>query len=310
VPRAAHAAALLAVALACSRGSPPSEAGPRPVARVNGEPVAAAAVRSELAQLSGGEGAADPALARRALDAVVERTLLLQEARARRLAVSAAEVEAALAALREEYPGKAWDELLAAEKTTPERLRERLGEQLLVERVAAAALEGVQVSDGEVRAYYDANAEALAEGERVRALQIVTRTQEEAEKARAEVAKRPASFADVARRRSIGPEARAGGDLGWFGKDSGMPEVFAACFTLKKDELSKVIASPYGFHVFKVVERRPAARRPFEAVAAEIGQRLLREKRARAQEELRTRLAASAKIEIDEAALEAAVRTP
>jgi peptidyl-prolyl cis-trans isomerase C len=308
VIRTAVAAALLA--LACSRGAPPPEAGPSPVARVNGEPIGAAAVRAELAQLAD-EGAADPALARRALDAVVERTLLVQEARARKLAVSDAEADAALAALRAEYPGAAWDELLATEKTTPGELKARLREQLLVERVVAeAALAGVKVSDAEVRAYYDANAASMVSGERVRALQIVTRTKEEAEKARAEIAKRPASFADVARRVSIGPEARAGGDLGWFGKDSGMPEVFAACFELKKDELSKVIASPYGFHVFRVVERRPAARRPLEAVAAEIGQQLLREKRARAQEEFLAQLSARAKIDIDEAALAAAVRTP
>jgi peptidyl-prolyl cis-trans isomerase C len=281
------------------------------VARVNGEPIPAAAVRAELAQLAGGDVAPDPALARRALDALVERTLLVQEARARQLAVSDAEAEAALASLKDEYPGTAWDELLAAERTTPEQLKARLREQRLVERVVAeVALAGVAVNDAEIRAYYEANAAALAEGERVRALQIVTRTKEDAGKARAEIAKRPASFADVARRISIAPEARAGGDLGWFGRDSGMPEVFAACFALKKDELSKVIASPYGFHLFKVVERRPAARRPLAAVAGEIGQRLLREKRARAQEEFLAQLASRANIEVDEAALAAAVRTP
>jgi peptidyl-prolyl cis-trans isomerase C len=159
-----------------------------------------------------------------------------------------------------------------------------------------------------VRAHYDAHPEEFTQGEQVRAVQIVTRTKQEAEKARAEVVRKPGAFGDVARRASISPEGRAGGDLGWFAKDSGMPEVFDACFKLPKNAISPVVASPYGFHVFRVVDRRPPARLPFDAVAGELGQKLLREKRGRVQEEFLAQLRKRAKIDIDEAALEAATR--
>ena len=94
----------------------------------------------------------------------------------------------------------------------------------------------------------------------------------------------------------------------WFGRDAGMPEVFQACFALPRDAISPVVVSPYGFHVFQVVDRRGPAAQTFEGAQPAIAARLLREKRARAQEEFLARLRAAAKIEIDEAALAAALR--
>ena len=299
----------LAVAAGCSRGGAPApEAGPRPPARVNGEAVGADAVRRELSQLAAGDAAPPTAeLRHRALDAVVERALVLQEAQRRGATVKDEEVEHAFGALRAEYPPAAFEELLAQQKTSAAEVRTRLGEQLRMERVVADALAKVKVSDAEVRTYYDAHGDEFARGEQVKVLQVVTRTREDAEKARAEIARKPASFGDVARRASIAPEGKAGGELGWFGKDSGMPEVFLGCLKLPKNQLSPVMASPYGFHVFKVVDRRPAGRQPFEAVAGEIGQKLLAERRSRAQEEFLAGLRQAAKIEVDEAALAAVV---
>jgi peptidyl-prolyl cis-trans isomerase C len=303
-------AAGLALA-ACSRGSAPAPApaGPKPVATVNGEPVAAEAVRRELAQLAAGEGEPAAEVKRRAVDAAVDRALLLQAARERRVEPSEVDVERALLALRADYPDGQLEAFLAQEKSTLDETKVRLREQLAIQRVLGDAAAAVApAEDAEVRAYYAANPAEFAQPEQVRALQVVTRTREDAEKARARIAKSPSSFAEVARQLSIAPEARRGGDLGWFGRGQGMPEVFDACFKLQKDVLSPVVASPYGFHVFKVVDRRPAARRPLEAVRDEIAERLLRERRARAQEDFLAQLRARAKIEIDAAAAEAATR--
>ena len=115
----------------------------------------------------------------------------------------------------------------------------------------------------------------------------------------------PLAFGEVARRSSIAPEGKAGGDLGWFGKGSGLPEVFDACFELRLNTISKVTPSPYGFHVFKVTVRRPAARQSLAEARSLIHERLLREKQARAQEEYLATLRGRATIRIDQAALDA-----
>ena len=64
-----------------------------------------------------------------------------------------------------------------------------------------------------------------------------------------------------------------------------MPEVFDVCFDLPVGQLSSVVPSPYGFHVFKVLERRPARRRPFDEVKGEIARALLLDARAKAQDD-------------------------
>ncbi|MFL5274333.1 MAG: peptidyl-prolyl cis-trans isomerase [Anaeromyxobacteraceae bacterium] len=308
---------LAAVAVAatlggCRCGEPPAtgQGAPRPVAVVNGEPIAAEALARELAHARAGEGDGAPgapgAMKRRVLDEAVDRALLLQAARARAIAPPDERVQRALLAVRAEYPGSHFDDLLAQERLSQPELVARLRDQLTIEKLFAdEVFPRVQVTDAELEQYYAEHAAEFEQPEQVHAFQIVVRTKEEAQRAREEARRRPQAFGEVARKASIAPEGRLGGDLGWFGKGSGMPEVFDACFKLPLNALSEVTPSPYGFHVFKVVARRGAARRPFAEARPVIEERLVREKRARAQDEYLAAARARARIEIDEKALEA-----
>ncbi len=303
------AAAALAGCGRCGSRPVQGKEAPRPVALVNGEPIAGEAIQRELAhaRAAGGEGEApDSALRRRLLDDAIDRTLLLQQARDRSIAVGQDQVERALLRMRADYPGTHFDDLLAQERLSQAELRTRLKEQLTVGKLFAdEVFPQVQLADAELERYYNEHAQEFEQPEQVHAFQIVVRTKEEASKLREEVRRRPQAFGEVARRSSIAPEGKAGGDLGWFGKGSGMPEVFDTCFKLQLNVISAVTPSPYGFHVFKVAARRPAARRAFAEARALIHDRLLREKRARAQEEYLSTLRSRAKIKIDQAALDA-----
>jgi peptidyl-prolyl cis-trans isomerase C len=278
---------------------------------VNGEAVPAEVLAHELrdARAGGGEGEGQGDLLRRRLvDELVDRTLLLQEARARSVVVGQDQVERAFLRIRAEYPGTHFDDLLAQERLSEADLRARLRDQLTLEKLFGdEVFPAVQVSDAEVERYYTEHAQEFEQGEQVRASQIVTRTKEEAQKLLADVRRRPQAFAEVARRASIAPEGRSGGDLGWFGKNSGMPEVFEVCFKLPMNAVSEVTPSPYGFHLFKVTGRRPALRRAFSEVQGQIRERLLREKRAQAQETYLATLRARARITVDDQALTALV---
>ncbi len=308
-PAAAIAAgvAVLLAAGGCRSGSAgKGDAAPAPVAVVNGEPIPRAALERELQQLRvGGEGTG-PAevLHQSALDGLVSRTLLLQQARTRGIAVGPEQVDRAFLALRSEYPGTAFDDMLAQERLTVADLRTRIAEQLTVERLfQEEVFPRIQVSDDEVAAWYAAHAAEFDEPERVHARQIVVQTREEATRLRDEVRRKPASFSAVASRASIAPEAKRGGDLGWFGKGQGMPEVFDACFKLAPGTVSDVVPSPFGFHVFQVVEKKPPGRRTLDQARPAIAARLLREKRARAQEEYVAALRSQAKFQIDPTAV-------
>jgi peptidyl-prolyl cis-trans isomerase SurA len=92
-----------------------------------------------------------------------------------------------------------------------------------------------------------------------RASKEVTRTREEARHLAEELAvqakKEPARFADLARQRSNDPRAKEGGPIGVWTTGRGMPVLFSATVrTLKIGEVSGVVESPFGFHVFMRTE--------------------------------------------------------
>jgi peptidyl-prolyl cis-trans isomerase C len=278
------------------------------VALVNGEPITAAALVRELKQTgAGGATEGQGAVPRQqVLDDLIDQALLLQQARARSIAVGQEQVERAFLRVRGEYPGTHFDDLLARERLSQAELKGRLKDQLTVERLFNdEVFPRVQVPAAEVDKWYAEHAAEFQEPERVRVLQVVVSSRDEAAALRDKLRRDPSKFAEVARASSIGPEGKNGGELGWIGRGSGFPEVFDVCFALPLNGVSDVVPSPYGFHVFRVIERKGASRRTLEAARGEIAERLLRDRRARAQEEYLAALRSRATIQVDQAALSA-----
>jgi peptidyl-prolyl cis-trans isomerase D len=123
----------------------------------------------------------------------------------------------------------------------------------------------VQVSDAEVKEYYDAHEDEFKRGASARLAVAVlgkaaTRgdtlaSLERAERVRAELAG-GADFAEVAKRESSDPGSKdTGGDLGTFGRGQMVPAFDAAAFALPVGELSQPVLSPFGYHIIQVQER-------------------------------------------------------
>jgi peptidyl-prolyl cis-trans isomerase C/foldase protein PrsA len=54
------------------------------------------------------------------------------------------------------------------------------------------------------------------------------------------------------------------------------PEVSDVCFKLRKGQVSDVVETPYGVHIFKLVDRRDATENPFPEVEHAIEAKLQR----------------------------------
>lgn len=280
------------------------------VALANGEAIAADELRRTLAaELQ----VAAPALEddawreerkRQLLDDLIERKLLEQAAVVHGIRIEDGEVDKAVLRLRAEYPGEAYEELLNTQRLTASDLRDRLRRRLLLERLLAREVYArVAVTDDEVEAWLEENPEFMqARPERVRASQIVVKTEEEAKKIRQELRK-GASFAELATRHSLSPDARVGGDLGWFARGEMPPPFDEICFSLPPGRISDVVESAYGFHVFLVQEKKRS--RPVDEGdrLREAEARLLREKTLEAQADFLARLRGEARIEVNEKVL-------
>jgi peptidyl-prolyl cis-trans isomerase D len=172
----------------------------------------------------------------------------------------------------------------------------RVPEQVRVRYVVyrPADFEGqVSPTDGEVAEYYALHKEERwSEPEQVRARHLLVKaapTDSEAQKAAARKkaegflaeAKGGADFAALAKKHSADEgTAPKGGDLGFFGRGRMAPTFEEAAFALEAGQLSGVIETPFGFHVIKVEERRPAGTKPLDAVRVEIVETLKRERAA------------------------------
>ncbi len=123
----------------------------------------------------------------------------------------------------------------------------------------------VQVSEAEVRKYYDEHQDDFKRGASARVTVAVlskapTRgdtlaSLQRAERVRAELAG-GADFAEVAKRESSDPGSKEnGGDLGTFGRGQMVPAFEAAAFALPVGEVSQPVATPFGYHLIQVQEK-------------------------------------------------------
>jgi peptidyl-prolyl cis-trans isomerase C len=289
--RSAIAALGLFVFSACRRAPPPKPLPPPAAATVDGVPIPVARLQIELDRLrqSGGEAPAQvtaqevPTFARALLDGLVDRALVLERAHAAGLSVSDAELQRATESLAGSDPDEMRDRLLA-EKYVAEQTKKEIA------------------STAETRAWYDTHRAQFEEPEAVHCLQIALRTPDEAKSALDQLRK-GAAFDQLAQKLSISPDGKLGGDLGWFSRGR-MPKAFDdACFSLGNGKISGVVASPYGFHVFKLLGRRSARMRKFEDVKRDAELRATVEKRAQAERALLAQLRASAEIRVDTSSL-------
>jgi peptidyl-prolyl cis-trans isomerase C len=75
------------------------------------------------------------------------------------------------------------------------------------------------------------------------------------------------TFAEAANKHSVDPANAegAGGDLGYFGRNSGFIEEFTdAAFALKKGSISDPVETAYGYHLIQVTDRKEGAPIDFE----------------------------------------------
>lgn len=264
-----------------------------PVAEVNGTMIGAddfkdlyVAQLRRFAQFNRGTPLTDEIRLRVCFDALrmlFERELLLQGAAKRALTVSEQELEEAwqkrLTRIREaatagDEQGPTEQEVLDNFGATREEAFKELHEALLVEKMRKAIVDesSIEVIDEEIARWYEANKSQTRRPDMCRLRQIYVRTprgrqrtpEKEAEaKQRAEDALKRVrsgeSFESVVRDVSDGPgnAKEQGGDLGT-GPVASLPEpVQKVVYGLKPGEVSDVIETTAGYHVFQLVEFTP-----------------------------------------------------
>ena len=162
--------------------------------------------------------------------------------------------------------------------------------------------ESANVSDAELQAFYKKNEDKFKTGDQIRASHILVKTEPEAKEIEKEL-KAGASFEDLAKKHSIDGAAQKGGDLGWFGKGSMLPDFEKVAFSLKEGATSGIVQTKFGYHIIKLTGKRAAGTRSFEEVKDQIKAAIAPEKQQETFKKLKEDLKKDAKLSIKEDAL-------
>ena len=147
-----------------------------------------------------------------------------------------------------------------------------------------------EVTHDDLLAYYQDHADDYALQAKAKWERIMVRfdqfgSKRDAYKALAEMGNevlRGASFAVVARRGSQGPRAQQGGEYDWTNQGSLASEVLdEAIFSLPVGVMSDILEDELGFHIVRVIDRKPAGRVPFLEAQVGIREKIKEERRDR-----------------------------
>lgn len=249
--------------------------------RVNGEPISRSEIRTLATQIRAERETADLPLSvedrlrlfDEAQELLIDRLLLLQEARALGIRVADSEVDDFLVRWvkrGDSEPG------CRAGMETPES-RQQIERQLTIEKLLARWREAVaRPRLAELQKYYRARRQEFYRPDSVHVSHMVRHFETSADRdgLAGEVAvlrERVLSgepFSQVAVQCSDCPEN--GGDLGWIQKGMMVEEFENVAFTAPVGQVTPVFQTVFGYHIVLVHARRPAGIEPFDGVKASI----------------------------------------
>jgi peptidyl-prolyl cis-trans isomerase C len=214
------------------------------------------------------------------INRIVEKKLILEYGRKKGITVSADELSAAVDAVKQDYPGDLLNEVLLKRYIDIREWEKNLHDELLIKKIVDIALSSAmkRVTLEEAKAYYESHQNDFREPRRIEIRQIVTGTREEMDNV-ISLMKKGEKMADLAKKYSKTPDAEDGGILGWFAKGELDEVIENIVFSLKQGEISRVIESSYGFHIFELLSVREEGIRPFPETIKEIESKITMEKR-------------------------------
>ncbi|MBM3725793.1 MAG: hypothetical protein FJW40_10265 [Acidobacteria bacterium] len=231
---------------------------------------------------------------------VIERALLRQAALADPEPVPAEALESALREVRDNTPGQTGCVLPGPEDTVRAEVDLRLRVDRLFER---AARHVGKPPSKDIAEYYRKNRAEFQRPETIHAAHIVKNVDANTDEATAREAigqvevrlREGADFAELADELSDCPGR--GGDLGFFPRGEMVEEFDEAVFPLPVGGTTGIFRSPFGFHIARLLERRPAGALALEEVKDQISATLHQQRREKAIEMYLDRLWKNARIE-------------
>ena len=225
------------------------------------------------------------------LESLIDRELLFQESKKKGIQVKPEAVSDQLKNIQQRYPNKdEFKKLLNDMGLTESDLQAQIAHGMAIQKlIDEEVADKIKISDEETKSYYDANPQLFQQPEQVKASHILIKVDAnatDAQKAEArkkikevqQKVQKGEDFATLAKTYSEGPSGPRGGDLGYFKRGQMVKPFEAAAFSLKPNETSDIVETNFGYHLIKVVDKKPAKKTTYAEVKNRLNDRLKKQK--------------------------------
>ena len=220
------------------------------------------------------------------IEQLIEDRLIYSEAKKYNIAIDEKDIDEKIQAAMKKVGGKEeFDKVLASQQVTIKELRARYKEQAMSRRVIENKVGAkVTLTPIEVENYYNKNIEQFTQPEEVLVRNIMIRPEDNPARAAnlaKEILKRlkeGCDFGGLAKIYSQGSAADGGGLMGYVKRGDLMPELESVIFKLKEGEVSDIVQTSMGYHIFKVEEKRPGKVRSFKDAKRDVEEAIFMEK--------------------------------
>ena len=223
------------------------------------------------------------------LKQLIEDRLILSEAKKQNITVEEKDIDAKINEIKGQVGSeRELEAMLNEQNITLNELRARYKEKILIrklidQRVGAKII----ITPLEVKNYYSEHKDDFLQPEEVKLRSILIKPKKESggEAGALELIrdimkrlKEGCDFEGLAKEYSGSPGASEGGVMGYIKKGDLMPQIEEIVFNLKEGQISGIIQSPLGYHIFKVDEKKVRRTKELPEVRQNIEEFLYREK--------------------------------
>lgn len=224
-----------------------------------------------------------PVIRREVLEGLINAELLYQESQRKGIIVEEVAINERFKIVKQRFPNEdQFKTELAKMDLSEAELRSQIARGLAIrEFITGQFVAKAIVSSEEARSYYDDHPELFKQPEQVRARHILIKVDPGADESqRAEARKKieeiqhklqgGEDFGTLAKEFSQGPSSTRGGDLGYFRRRQMVKPFEEAAFALERGEVSEPVETKFGYHLIKLLDRKPETVIPYEDMKGRI----------------------------------------
>lgn len=183
-------------------------------------------------------------------------------------------------------------------------LKDKVREMLKIQQFIKNRVGELEVTEEEMRKFYEENKKQYEEPGKVKARHILIKNDQRSDTEARELARQVKSnlesgedFCEQAEEHSEGPSASDCGDLGFFARKRMAQPFSQAAFALGTNELSDPVKTQFGYHVIEKLDEKSGKTSDFSEAKSRVREQLKQQKRKEKSQEVISKLVKEADIE-------------